>query len=374
MAILVAQHKAHVKQKARSALLFISLCVATLAGLWVSYVYLIPPRARNLLDVPADALNLGERYETREIRHTLPLKNTSSRIVVVERMRVSCGCTKVSPTAFILEPGATQELSFVLNVSQAISSTEPSHPFEVAFAPLLKDGFAMSDGWVLHAELVSPISLEPAQISYQGENRLVAGQDFSSAYLQVHDQRSGIELRLRCPPSLGTAAINEANVLDEGGAGSSTRSIAFSPADSLRPGIHEDHLEIDLWLGGKQVSTMLVPIVVEVVGLAEARPRAIDFGFADTHGTASSRVLLAPTGMKPLKVITDLGQEADIRISCPQVLQGQPEWLTVELLSAEAGRHEATARVALVLEESSADSLEVLEIPFTYIGTPIPRK
>jgi hypothetical protein len=269
-------------------------------------------------------------------------------------------------------------LSFILNVSQAVSSTAPSRPFDVTFAPIIKGGFAMPDGWALHADLVSPIALTPVQISYQGENRLVAGQEFNAASLQVRDQEPGIELRLKCPPDLGTAVLDEGQGIDEG-AGSSKRSIAFSPSDSLGPGLHEDQLEIGLWRSGRQLTTMFVPIVVEVVGLAEVRPRAIDFGFVDASRTATAhtttaQVLLAPTGGQPVKVIADLGQEADIRIHCPPVLHGEPEWMTIDLLSAEEGRHGGVARVGIAGEDHAAGEVEVIEIPFAYVGTATPIK
>jgi hypothetical protein len=88
-----------------------------------------------LLSSPRDGGNFGEAWEDQRFVWKLPLTNTSPEPVRVLDVRTSCTCVSAEPRSFALQPGATRELTLVLDLTpRAIEKAGTVRPFAVDVA------------------------------------------------------------------------------------------------------------------------------------------------------------------------------------------------------------------------------------------------
>jgi hypothetical protein len=58
------------------------------------------------------------RYQKNELECTIKLKNSGDTVLVINKAKPSCGCTKLGLTDSIIEPGGYSELQLKLNISR----------------------------------------------------------------------------------------------------------------------------------------------------------------------------------------------------------------------------------------------------------------
>lgn len=327
----------------------ILLLAIAFAGYRYSVRTLTPPRARNLLSIPAERLDFGEHFATKDLRCSVPIKNIGLASLHVTDVELSCGCTQVSPAEFTLAPGQTQVLEFTVDLSGPSNSLGGSRPFSVSFAPILENNLVMKDSWLLTGRVKPAFSVGIAQLNYDGGARLVAGGSHAPAVVPLQRFISDVELSIECPKDLGRAELRD----DE---------IVFRPSPSLLPGTYTGELKVFGSIKEEVLSPVVVPIYLYVTGIAEAMPRIVDFGLLPAETTASCRVLLtSPTG-KPFRVIADIGQDEMLDISTENDTPSAAHWITLRLNPPLVGAADLTARLGMRDENET----QILELPVRY--------
>ncbi|MGC1276229.1 MAG: DUF1573 domain-containing protein [Planctomycetaceae bacterium] len=128
--------------------------------------------AAETLAIPDDALDFGTAWAQSGFKWTVPVENRGDRTVVVEHVLASCGCTEVTPTSFRLAPGATRELTLLLDfVPESRQIGTHLSPFEVGLD--FRDGEGHRLGfWTLRGKVRYPF-VGTADIAWFGPDELI---------------------------------------------------------------------------------------------------------------------------------------------------------------------------------------------------------
>jgi hypothetical protein len=68
------------------------------------------------LTVPADKLNVGEVWETKDAKFPLPITNTTDRTLEIQDFESSCDCGEIVPRRLTLPPGGTATVTVTFDL------------------------------------------------------------------------------------------------------------------------------------------------------------------------------------------------------------------------------------------------------------------
>jgi hypothetical protein len=112
------------------------------------------------LEIPAEALALGEVWENSHLEWTLPLHNPTGQDVVIQEFVRSCFCMEITPPKVTVPAGKTVPLHLLLDVRRR----SPSEEFAVRFAPLLAGRLRPEVGWLLSGRVRRWLYMESPQV------------------------------------------------------------------------------------------------------------------------------------------------------------------------------------------------------------------
>ncbi len=101
---------------------------------------LAPPPS--LLTVPADKLNVGEVWETKDAKFALPITNTTDRPLEIQDFESSCDCGEISPRRMLLPPGGTGTVTVTMDLLPRTSRQlgMARRQFSTTVKPILASG------------------------------------------------------------------------------------------------------------------------------------------------------------------------------------------------------------------------------------------
>ena len=129
------------------------------------------------LVVDSQDLAIGVIRSGRMYKHRLVVRNSGSRTVTVPRVRVSCACTRVSPSDFRLEAGEDIALELTLDPELLRRSLRDSRDgeFQIGIA-FFSQGAEIPRQWILTGTLSIPVALSPRQLAFVGSNVATVGK------------------------------------------------------------------------------------------------------------------------------------------------------------------------------------------------------
>lgn len=174
-------------------------------------------------------LDFGEVWETSQFLWSVPIRNTSSQPVVIERWQASCDCSDVQPSSMRLEPGETKAISVRIDLGRNLGATSGT-PVSVSLSPLF--GGKSLATWALRGSvkpLIRPSAIPTAAFS----NEMTA-------------RRQQVELELVAPVHTVVATCRAPHVRCELSHRAELRKITLilSYADDLSDGLHSFGIEL----------------------------------------------------------------------------------------------------------------------------------
>ncbi len=93
---------------------------ATLTTRWTNRNAQPPPTISEqpTLTVDPAHLDFGEVWETDKFEWSVEIQNRSARSLTIKRLTSSCSCTSMSPGQFQLDPGATQKIQLIIDLTK----------------------------------------------------------------------------------------------------------------------------------------------------------------------------------------------------------------------------------------------------------------
>lgn len=249
----------------------------------------------------ADRLDFGDAWEQRAFRWTVPVTNLGTRALHIEEVQGDCDCTAIVPQNFELAPGATQELTLTIDLTQSDwAEDEQARSFESMLKPrLAPEANSESPVWLIRGRVQrNPISASPPLIDFG--NELIVGMPFPSRdsiiSLAAGNHLTGIEARC-VPPEAGRA------VLDALDGEPGRYRLKVTPAESLGRG----RFSFSVLISALEPAVPRSPVLdVNVVGTVQgdivAQPDRVMFGARAVGGVGVDYVLLFSHEGRPLRV------------------------------------------------------------------------
>jgi len=108
----------------RLPILLVAVCLAVTAGVVIGLAVVsantktadttaAPP---TFLTVPANKLNVGEVWETKNAQFLLPIMNSTNRPLEIQDFESSCDCGEITPRNVKLPPGGTATVTVTMNL------------------------------------------------------------------------------------------------------------------------------------------------------------------------------------------------------------------------------------------------------------------
>ena len=141
--------------------LLVSLTLACLTSFgFARYSLAFAPTGEDL-HIASEALDLGRLTSTSQFRFPLPITNRSTKPIVREDFRVSCGCLGVSPKPLTVPAGGTYAVTVTLDLQKRLprDSQGQSVPFVTRIAPRVRGQRKPFRGWVIRATIASTSSV-----------------------------------------------------------------------------------------------------------------------------------------------------------------------------------------------------------------------
>ncbi|HEY9870739.1 MAG TPA: DUF1573 domain-containing protein [Candidatus Obscuribacterales bacterium] len=167
------------------------------------------------LTVDVSRLDLGEVWENKDFRWTLPITNSSHTAIDILDVYTSCGCAQIQPRAFTLAPGETKELDLSLDLSLR-PDAGAVREFSLQVVPQVQNAPPSDQGWVIRGRLKRAFSFVPAEVDF-GEV-LIGDESATTRAIRVTPNLQVGHLAVTCQPPLAITSIkqspNRANAFD----------------------------------------------------------------------------------------------------------------------------------------------------------------
>jgi hypothetical protein len=170
------------------------------AGFWLGR--LRPPPLP--LQVPAQALELGDVWENPALECLLPIRNVTARAVRIEGFVVSCACARVEPKAVVVPAGGEVTIHLRLRLELPPTAWEPRE-FAVHLSPQVEGYSGWPIDWVLHGRLKRAAVWQPPQL-FLG-TQLYHGAAPLTSLVHLHVIRPVEHVRLRSASPWVTADL-----------------------------------------------------------------------------------------------------------------------------------------------------------------------
>jgi hypothetical protein len=163
------------------------LVVLFIAGLSLFFC-LGDTRSQSPLDVPTDALDFGEVFETTSFTWKIPVHNRSSKAVHIQGFSTSCNCAAVTPSELTIGPSETQHIDLSINLSLGVpkATNNAAEVVSLTIKPNVSEPTINVRSWELRGKVKRIINLSQYEIDL--------GQQERKPYVPELSLRSEIDL------------------------------------------------------------------------------------------------------------------------------------------------------------------------------------
>ncbi len=342
------------------------LMVIAIGGYFFSNKTSTPQRQRPVLEVTPESLDFGKVDSTTDFPWKLRVTNVSSRTVQVSDIRASCGCTKVTPSNFDMEPGETRDVELRMNLllTRKIGAKGLVSPIEVKISPIIFGARIQQAPWTLEGRVLTPCLLDTNKLVFAGADALVEGAPASSK--RVLATLAYDDLKITPRPSHSGDAVEVSSLGDK------RVAITIRPAADRPQGWFSS--PIDLVLTGandKARGVLQLDVQGEVVPSFTYYPRVLDLGPL-ALGAKSQLRLVVDTKHGKLLDASPLKGEIEMTI---EETKSHHTTVIINCRATEVGLQESTMHLIFQAHDGGVSTAEV---PIWYTGraagtSPIPR-
>lgn len=255
--------------------------------LWVLFALLVPgcgadPQQSLQSQHPVPVLRIddaflgcGEVMRTDRFVWTIPVENSSPRVVQVDKLRGDCKCLSVEPSTFQLAPGEKLNVQMALDLRG--KSSEPGNLFSVQLVAEIGE-FSRSQVWVIRGQVVDVFKEKSAPLSFHiTEDRSVASHVERQVLFPIHD------IEISAEPAL----VEVTHSLE-----GSTLTFACRDSDNCPSGRNEFNLRLTAVASdGKPVSTV-VPCVINKDAVHSSVPSTASIGTVVVGESAEQEICI----------------------------------------------------------------------------------
>jgi len=283
------------------------------------------------------------------VRHRIVIRNRGAHDVAVSKVLVSCACTGVGPTQFVVPSNGSIEIAMSIDpVRLEQSAQDEKGHFEIRLA-LFEQGSRIPQQWVFRGRVESPIVLSLQEVLFYGPNAPVSGRSEPKLALNCRTRNPEWVVELARPPQYCDISCTRRQT------GNAEWTIVLRPRNSLSVGDFEEHV----WLRVRQRNRSIVgewPIRVagHVEPVVVVFPESIDlYGNADRERCS---VIMRSNDGRDFRVM-DAGRSRHHGI---QVLEGGRKWstnheLTIEVSVRQIARHRVVTVPIVYRDGTTAD-------------------
>lgn len=250
------------------------------------------------LAVQEGSLDFGERPPIESFSWTLPVKNLTDRVIEVLDFELGCLCTEVTPQAFSVKPGETQEVKVVVDLQPANDEdlVKSVREFASTIKPIFKGGWPKQDAWQLTGRILNPYRVEPAFINY--DDTLVSGLAFPPQQITVTASQSLEALEVECDPPFGTASVQRRDGQER------EFVVHFTPHSDLQIGRYDLTLRLQgICKDGSKLPRTGVRVFAHVRPDVEVFPSVVHLGALKSGQDAKANVVLRSRSGRPYELL-----------------------------------------------------------------------
>jgi hypothetical protein len=295
------------------------------------------PTPRAGLVASPDRLDLGDIWESNEVLHTLPVRNTTDRAIEVLEFRSSCNCVSVDPKAVTVPAGQQVELHLKLSVLTAgASKPDPvCRDLEISVLPIVRGGFFSQQEWRLHGKLRRSLQFDRTVVQFAAP--LVQGWPFQTETVRVSALLPVRDLHVRYDRRQVSAKLTRV------AGGSSDFDLSITPLSTLPRGRFRAALSV---AAVPAEGPELPPRTLLVSGLIcdniESVPSETRFGPRQLGEVVSQVVLLHACHPEEFQVESVDTPSTDVAVTpCPGAAPSSPRFLLRQRI-ARPGEHSST--------------------------------
>jgi hypothetical protein len=116
-------------------------------------------------------LDLGEVWEVKDFACALPIRNSTGSELRITDFSTSCGCVQVEPRSLTIPAGKTATVGLKLDLTHRsrADAGRAERPFVVEITPIQKTTGPGQQGWRLHGQVKSRVTLDMPSLPFGEE-------------------------------------------------------------------------------------------------------------------------------------------------------------------------------------------------------------
>jgi hypothetical protein len=353
------------------------IVIAVIGVCWVAItVYVLIPGKTADLKLPAaplaaepSSLLFGAVWNTDHFQWTVPVHNVSNEWVHVKRLKTSCTCTSVSPSAFTLKPGESVDLRLTFDFAERLHQW-PDRP-EMQFAQSVSayvddDGSYPVATWELKGVVKNAFFVRSGELNF-GET-LVEGQPFPLRSFEVVCFKPCRDLEASLDSQSGTVRVERSQERED------RFRILVAPKASLDVGVHRLNVRLKALLQtGEQTGEVPIAIEARVLQDLQILPAVAHFGDLGVGQTREQVFTIGSRTGRPVRIVSSTVDSKDAEVTLLSSKDGQAA-VRVKVRSSRCGSQDVAIRfkIDFLTDASfaSARPSNVLVLKVGYFGMP----
>jgi len=313
-----------------------------------------------VLDADASTLKIGEVWLDDAYTCDVPIRNLSTKDVVVTRFKTSCSCTKVTPASLVIPAGRAATIQVTLDLSPVTSdeASQEVREFNVMIAPVLEEHLPGQISWTMTGRVRSPFAIPDRRalqdvVKGRGQSQVIKVFSFS-----------GLD-QVAARAELAKVSVS---VLETGG----EFSLTLAPDDSLPLGSFKSRVLVSVTTkDGDTCPDIPISFLFDIVNDVVCTPSSVVAGPQRIGRTYSEKLVLSSRADDPFVV-----QRVDTPVTSKVVLAptiGQRQ-------STAAQTYDLTQQIELPgsvqqyvrfhIQRTADGVIEEVIVPILYHGRP----
>ncbi len=225
------------------------------------------------IDVPESALNFGVVWSGSDFQWELPVTNTTAAAVTIERIDMSCNCTRAEPLPLTIAAGQTRKLMLNIDLRRArppvAQGGEAVTPFSVTLRPIVTE-LPTRAAWQLRGAVQTAwVSSSPAL----DIGDVVVGATPSEMSAELTCLNGVVALAAECDPRFAEVKLNQKK------SGPPTYRLSVWPKPGHTTGRSTGSIRIRAVGPNRQlIPDGTVAVMMNLVGPVAAVPDALHLG------------------------------------------------------------------------------------------------
>jgi len=231
--------------------------------------------------------DFGKASQNQSLKHSFSFKNTGTGVLVIDKVRSSCGCTAALASGKEIQPGQTGTIDVTFNTGTRQGKNEKT------ITVTTNDPLQQTVTLKIAADIEVVLALQPQQ--------LVMGQIKKNepiiryAGLIGNDKNTAKIISAESSHKLMKVAVN-----NQGFDNNPEKKIKITVLPGLKPGRFQERVTITT--DHPSVKTLMLPVSGEVMGNILVSPQMVSFGVLQQGQKIERTINLKASGKESFKV------------------------------------------------------------------------